>query len=214
MTVHSDAPQLFEIVEERYFSPHHLLLRTAGVALHEAHRTVYTYSAPMRESHTMSAILMSALSVEALCNAIGFRLIEGWEDYEQSKPWMKLRVLCKELHLPFDKGAEPWQSLKDLLEFRNKVAHGKSKWLKRVRSGLDQAALDAALAKHEPSGPPAEWEAKLTLVEAGKAVALARRVETLLTDALPEDLKLGIVVEGWIMKTQEIGVAGNQSPAT
>ena len=35
-------------------------------------------------------------------------------------------------------------------------------------------------------------------------MALARRVEALLTDALPEDLKLGIVVEGWTMKTREI----------
>lgn len=74
----------------------------------------------------MSAILLSALSVEALCNAIGYRLIEGWGDYEQSRPWLKLRVLCRDLDLPFDKGAEPWQSLKDLLDFRNKVAHGKT----------------------------------------------------------------------------------------
>lgn len=203
-----DAPRLFEIIEERYFSPHHLLLRTAGIALHEAHRRVYFHSTPMRESHTMSAILMSALSVEALCNAIGYRLIEGWGDYEQTTPWVKLRVLCKELKLPFDKGAEPWQSLKDLLDFRNKVAHGKPQWVRRVRSGLDQTALDAALAEHEPSASETWFEAKLRLEEAGKAVALARRVETLLTDALPEDLKLGIVVEGWTMKTREIEPVG------
>lgn len=205
MNGQANAPKFYEIVEERYFSPHHLLLRTAGVALHEAHRVCYG-STPMRESHTMSAILMSALSVEALCNAIGYRLIEGWDDYEQSKPWVKLRVLCKELKLPFDKGAEPWQSLKDLLDFRNKVAHGKPQWVRRVRSKLDQAALDGALAEHQPSGSEAWFEAKLRLEAAGKAVALARRVETLLTDALPEDLKLGIVVEGWIMKTREIGL--------
>jgi hypothetical protein len=204
MNAQADAQKLYEIVEERYFSPHHLLLRTAGFALHEAHRTVYYSSTPMRESHTMSAILMSALSVEALCNAIGYRLIEGWDDYEQSKPWVKLRVLCKELKLPFDKGAQPWQSLKELLDFRNKVAHGKPQWVRRVRNKLDQAALDAALAEHQPSATEAWFEAKLRLEEAGKAVALARRVEALLTDALPEDLKLGIVVEGWTMKTREI----------
>lgn len=204
MDAEGDSSKLYEIVEERYFSPHHLLLRTAGVALQEAHRRVYYGSTPMRESHTMSAILMSGLSVEALCNAIGYRLIEGWDDYEQSKTWVKLRVLCKELKLPFDKGAEPWQSLRDLLDFRNKVAHGKPQWVKRVRSELDGAALEAALAEHKPSTSEAWFEAKLTLEEAGKALAVARRVEALLTGALPEDLRLGIVVEGWIMKTTEI----------
>lgn len=174
------------------------------MALHEAHRRVYGHSAPMRESHTMTAILMSALSVEALCNAIGYRLIEGWEDYEQSKPWMKLRVLCKELKIPFDKGSEPWQSLKDLLDFRNKVAHGKPQWVRRVQSNLDEAAMDAALAEHRPSTSEAWFEQKLTQEGAGRAVAAARRVETLLTDALPDDLKLGIVVEGWTMTTREM----------
>lgn len=204
MSAQVDARKLYEIVEERYFSPHHLLLRTAGLALHEAHRRVYNSSTPMRESHTMSAILMSALSIEALCNAIGYRLIEGWEDYESSNPWMKLRVLCKELGLSFDKGVEPWQSLRELLDFRNKVAHGKPQWVRRVRTKLDQEAFDTALAEHEPSTSEAWFEAKLRLEEAGKAVALARRLETLLTDAMPEDLKLGIVVEGWTMKTKEL----------
>lgn len=204
MNASAEAPKRYEIAEERYFSPHHLLLRTAGIALHEAHRRVYSHSTPMRESHTMTAILMSALSVEALCNAIGYRLIEGWDDYEQSKPWVKLRVLCKELKIPFDKGSEPWQSLKDLLDFRNKVAHGKPQWVRRVQSNLDEAAMDAALAQHMPSTSEAWFEQKLTLEGAGRAVALARRVETLLTDALPDDLKLGIVVEGWTMTTREM----------
>lgn len=200
----ADAPKLYEITEERYFSPHHLLLRTAGAALHEAHRRVYSRSAPMRESHTMTAILMSALSVEALCNAIGYRLIEGWDDYEQSKPWMKLRVLCKELKVPFEKGSEPWQSLRELLDFRNKVAHGKPQWVRRVRTKLNKASTDAALAEHIPSASEAWFEQKLTLEVASRAVALARRVEALLTEALPDQLKLGIVVEGWTMTTREM----------
>lgn len=181
----------FETIEERFFSPHHMLLRMAGEALFASQRTLRP---PLKDEHLLTAMLMSALAVESLCNAVGHRVVGGWEDYEQIPAWAKIRLLCATLNIAYDRGAQPWQQLQVLLTFRNQVAHGKAEHI-RYRRVLTAEQADAAL--NSPSSmPPSKLEAKLTLENATAAFATAREVERILTENVPLELKLGLTVEG------------------
>jgi hypothetical protein len=183
--------QYFETIEERFFSPHHMLMRMAGEALFASQRTLRP---PLKDEHLLTAMLMSALAVEALCNAVGHRVVAGWEDYEQIPAWSKIRLLCTTLNIAYDRGAQPWQRLQALLAFRNQVAHGKAEHI-RHRRVLTAKQADAAL-NGAPTIPPAKLEAKLTLENALIAFATAREVEKILTENVPLELKLGLIVEG------------------
>ena len=110
-----------EVTEDRYFSPHHMLLRAASASVMEAQGTFVR----AREFHILTAMVMSALAVESLCNAVGYRVVPGWKDFEQISAWAKIRLICSALGIKYDKGSAPWQQLQILLTFRNAIAHGK-----------------------------------------------------------------------------------------
>jgi hypothetical protein len=183
--------QYFETIEEQFFSPHHMLMRMAGEALLVSQRMLRP---PLKEEHLLTTMLMSALAVEALCNAVGHRVVVGWEDYEQISAWAKIRLLCTTLNIEYDRGAQPWQRLQTLLAFRNQVAHGKAEHLRRRRV-LTAEQADSAL-NSPPTIPLSKLEAKLTVENASAAFAIAREVERILTENVPLELKLGLTVEG------------------
>lgn len=166
-------------------------MRMAGEALFASQRTLRP---PLKDEHLLTAMLMSALAVEALCNAVGHRVVAGWEDYEQIPAWAKIRLLCATLNIAYDRGAQPWQRLQTLLAFRNRVAHGKAEHIQR-RCVLTAEQADVAL-NSAPSAPPSKLEAMLTLENALVAFATAREVEKILTENVPLELKLGLTVEG------------------
>ena len=90
---------------ERPFSAHHMFLGAARVALQDSKdkRPGWFYS-------NLIAITMSALAIEALCNTVGERIIDDWKDFESASPVAKLRLLCENLSIDFDKSLEPWSS--------------------------------------------------------------------------------------------------------
>ena len=180
-----------EVTEERYFSPHHLLLRVASTSVMEAQGAFVR----AREFHILTAMVMSALAVESLCNAVGYRVVPGWKDFEQISAWAKIRLICGALGIKFDKGCAPWQQLQILLTFRNAIAHGKPERV--VVKGKFSMSDYKKLIINRFGEPLSKFEKGLTVENARLSVASVRMVENLLTSNLPVDCQMGLLVDAW-----------------
>lgn len=180
-----------EVIEERYFSPHHMLLRAASASVMEAQGTFVR----AREFHVLTAMVMSALAVESLCNAIGYRVVPGWKDFEQISAWAKIRLICSVLGIKYDKGSAPWQQLQILLTFRNAIAHGKPERV--VVKGKFSRSDYEKLVINRFGEPLSKFERELTVENARLSVACVRMVEDLLTSNLPADCQMGLLVDAW-----------------
>ena len=108
------------MTRERNFSAHHKLLGAARAAVKVAEAGQEGWSLSV-----ITAITLCGLAVEAICNAIGDRVVVDWDDFEAAPPKAKLRLLCDKLDVPYDKGREPWGTLMWLLRVRNAIAHAK-----------------------------------------------------------------------------------------
>ena len=173
------------VTKERKYSPHHTLLGAARVCLKLAEE-----KQPGSHYHEFTTIVMSALSLEALANAVGSRLITDWSDFESSSPWAKLRILCETLHLDFDRGKEPWSSAKWLCGFRNRAAHGKPEDLL-----LTKSVPEESFEKEMRNSPDSWLESQITLGNAKRAYKAASDIKLAFSVALPDDLKLGIYAD-------------------
>ncbi len=100
---------------------------------------------------TMSSLLLTAFTFEAYLNHLGSKTIKFWDDIESIKVLEKYSVLCKDLNIAPDFSQCPYQTLKTLFKFRNSIAHGKSKILKKTKavSFQDDPHIHA---------PKTEWE--------------------------------------------------------
>lgn len=180
-------PALFRKTEERTFFAHHMLLHVAELEIQGAES-----SERGRFNKCLTAMVMSALSVEALANAVGSRVTEDWPTYERMRPHEKLDYLVKRLEIARDPLQEPWSTLQYLGGFRNDIAHPKpeevitSRVLPEV--GLTKTAFDTPLSK---------LEREVTLGNAKRSYAAAHALKGLLTDALPETDRFGIYVDMW-----------------
>src|SRR5579862_7588166 len=101
--------------EERNFSAHHILYHAATRAndagKSEVRGSLYQHLAVMT---------FSSMAIEAFSNAVGERVISGWDDYEGLPPNAKLRLLSDKLGIEYNKGTEPWGSAIWLFKFRNR----------------------------------------------------------------------------------------------
>jgi hypothetical protein len=74
----------------------------------------------------VAAVAFSAFAVEAYLNHVGEKLLPFWSVVERLSWDSKLELLAKTLGLEPDFGRSPFQSLKDLFNFRNRLAHGRT----------------------------------------------------------------------------------------
>jgi hypothetical protein len=82
----------------------------------------------------LSSVVLMAFTFEAFLNHVGAATFECWEEeLERLRPWGKLQLLCEELKVSFPAGpgARPLQTIKELMKFRNTMAHGKTAELKQ-----------------------------------------------------------------------------------
>ncbi len=174
------------ITKERSFAPHHTFLGAARVSLELA-------KARSRGSHhhEFTAIVMSALSIEALANAVGARVMGDWKDFESSSPWAKLRLLCESLNIAFTRTIEPWSTAKWLCGFRNKAAHAKPEDLLEVKQ-----IPDDAFDQERFTWPESSLEHEITLGNAKRAYAAVEQIKLLLFNAMPEDTRTSIYTDG------------------
>lgn len=108
------------VTQKRHYSAHNALLRAADN---------YLFAAENQERFCSDgdfvSLVMSALAIESLCNTVGELICTDWKDYESAGPKAKIRLICSELAIPYDKDSEPFQGMHWLIKFRNKIAHAK-----------------------------------------------------------------------------------------
>lgn len=77
-----------------------------------------------------ASLLFTAFALEAYLNHLGPHLFKSWETFERKlTPSDKLTLLCEHLKLDLNWSARPWQTIKDLMRYRNTVAHGRGEKL-------------------------------------------------------------------------------------
>ena len=178
---------LFRKTEERTFFAHHMLLHVAELEINDAEASEVGCF-----NKCLTAMVMSALAVEALANAVGSRVAEDREAFEKMRPHEKLDHLVQRLTIARDPSKEPWTTLQYLGGFRNDIAHPKPEEVVNTRvlpqAGLTKTAFDTPLSK---------LEQEVTLGNAKRSFAAVQALKGLLTDALPETDRFGIYGDMW-----------------
>lgn len=88
-----------------------------------------------RKPDFLSALVMAAFSFEAYLNFLGKNLIPFWSNIDRISVRDKLLVICKHIAFEPDFGRSPYQSLNELWQFRNALAHARTETLVVVRDG-------------------------------------------------------------------------------
>ena len=113
-----------KVIKKRIFFPHVMYLDTAKHFCAELERKEYVSWYDL-----MACMTTTALSVEAILNTFGHIAIRDFTDFESSTPLVKMRILCEDLGIDFDKSRKPFNTIIQLLKLRNKFAHPKYKVL-------------------------------------------------------------------------------------
>ena len=174
-----------KVTTERPFSAHHMLIGAAQASLEDAKakRPGWFYS-------ELVTITLSALSIEAMCNAVGDRVIVDWKDFESSSPNAKLRLLCEHLKIQYDKSKEPWVSARWLYKLRNLIAHAKPE-LVREQAVFSREEYD----RRSPEFPKSKLEKEITLTNAARAWRTAEDIKDILTSKVPPENALGLYAD-------------------
>lgn len=182
----ADKPK-FRVRRERHFSAHHMLLGAAQSELDGLDQEKRGWFYP-----SLNAMTMSALALEALANAFGERLVDGWEDFERSPPLAKLRLVCRELKLELAFDKEPWSTVKWLLKFRNKIAHAKPRLVT-----TNHLWTEEEYERHRMDQPTSDLEAEITVQNARRAFHAADSVKELWCSKIPPDESFGLYSDSW-----------------
>lgn len=162
---------------KREFHPFHLLIDAAEDSLKE--RDNYQFGG---EAFALSAIILSALAIEALANSIGKYKVPDWSDYESASPMAKLRIISSEMNIEFDAHKSPWKEAKKLIKFRNSIAHAKPKTLE-----IDIEITEENI--HEILDPsPSEIEKEISYENAKMAVDTVNNLKSLLCSRLDTEI--------------------------
>lgn len=76
----------------------------------------------------LSSAVLTAFAFEAYLNHVGPSVMTCWSEVDRLPPWSKFRLLCEVLEVKFLDGPDkrPLQTIRNLIEFRNMTAHGRS----------------------------------------------------------------------------------------
>ncbi len=181
------------VTKKREFSAHNFLISSAFFNVREAEA-----SAVGSFHHQLAAIVLSGLALEALCNAIGDRVIERWKDFETGNPIAKLRVLVQSLGVDYDAEVEPWSSAVWLYSYRNKIAHAKPCMLESEIAFASHEAADA----HVKEMPMSDLERFITLGNAKRALSGVERVRDLFCGHIEFSKTFGLHSDGWSYSTK------------
>ena len=114
----------------------------------------------------MASLIFSAFALEAFLNHIGQNIFKCWEDLEKLSPSGKLNLIAEKLEIEKDDGKRPFQTVIELLRFRNEVAHGKTVYLKSE----DQiTVVDDKFDQHMQESLQTPWQQYCSLKNAERA---------------------------------------------
>jgi hypothetical protein len=173
------------VTKEREFFAHHMLLHAARIDVDHA-ATIQLGSF----NRTLSSMVLSALAIEALLNAVGSRVVPDWPAWERLKPFEKLDSLVATLKIVRDNRKAPWPALRFLAGFRNDIAHPKPERLQTART-----VPDSAVDKQLRERPESRLERDITVGNARRALAAVQSLKAILTDALPVEKRFGIYAD-------------------
>ena len=72
------------------------------------------------------SMIFSVFSVEAMANVYGSQLFNNqWKNFESTSIIGKIILVSKELGIDTDFSAQPWQTIQEMIKFRNWLAHAK-----------------------------------------------------------------------------------------
>jgi hypothetical protein len=182
----------FQKTQEREFFAHHMLLHAADRQIEEAQA-----SEVGQFNKCLSAIILCSLAIEALANAVGSRVVSNWESFERLSPLEKLDSLVKELTISRDQSKEPWSAVKQLVRFRNDIAHPKPEPIIEKKI-LPEVALEKTLFDI----PKSRIEREITIGNARRAHKAVSDLKAILADALPSEKRFGIYVDAWSGSTR------------
>ncbi|MEW6657129.1 MAG: hypothetical protein AB1424_00575 [Thermodesulfobacteriota bacterium] len=115
----------------------------------------------------MGSLILTAFSFEAYMNHIGPKVFSSWETALEKTlpPESKLEVIWERLEIDLPKNERPRQTVRDLIKFRNNVAHGKTVPIEENTTPDADQYLDEFLGKR----PLAIWEEYCTQENALRA---------------------------------------------
>jgi hypothetical protein len=185
--------ETIEVQSERFYSEHHRLLRIARHSLDNAKK-----KEPGWADDEFLAITLSALAIEAICNAVGEKAVSGWGDFESCNPTAKARIVCTHLHIEYDSSREPWTTLRWLSKFRNLVAHPKAEMIAESKVVSEQ--------EHEQGThrtvPKSKLEKLVTLQNAENAIKAVDAAFSLFCEKLSVEDSFGISGDMWSVSSQ------------
>jgi hypothetical protein len=175
-----------KVVRKRTFSAHHMLIGAARAAVDdaEAKRPGWSYI-------QLAAITLCGLAIEAICNAVGDRVVTDWKDFESANSNAKLRLLCERLNVQYDKNQEPWSTVRWLLKQRNAIAHAKPQ---RVEEEHVWSRDDY---DRRQDYPLSNLERQLTLDNAKRSLKATEDVLLRLTEVVPAEDSIGLYSDAW-----------------
>ena len=115
----------------------------------------------------MASLVFTAFMIEAYLNHVGPRIFKCWEDVERLSPSSKLNLIVEKLGIEKGEGKRPYQTLPELFEFRNKLAHGKSI---KLKSDNEVRIVDPSTDEYMNERLETEWEKYCTLENAKRAL--------------------------------------------
>ncbi|MEK6641915.1 MAG: hypothetical protein AABZ17_14730 [Nitrospirota bacterium] len=144
------------------------------------------------------AITLSALAIEAIYNAVGERVVNGWRDFESCNPTVKARIVCTRLHIEYDSSREPWATLLWLSKFRNLIAHPKAETIAESKVVSKQ--------EHEQgthrTAPKSKLEKRVSLQNAEKAIKAVDAALSLFCEKLSVEDRFGISGDMWSVSSR------------
>jgi hypothetical protein len=146
-------------------------------------------------SQFLSSAVLTAFAFEAYVNHVGPTVISCWKQLERLPPLSKFDLLCETLGVSFPEGLgrRPLQSVIKLLEFRNTMAHGRSR---DIKAGPELRDANDKLDQYLGQRPLAKWERLIQNADFARQVRDdLKEVLTLLHAARPEP-KEGLFVFG------------------
>jgi hypothetical protein len=183
----SAAPRI-EQVRERYYSAHNTFLHIAALELEVAKQGVVG-----EFNHALTSIMMSALAIEAMANAIGERALDDWADFESSSPYAKVRLIAERYSLKASAQSEPWGTVKWLCRLRNRLAHAKPE---KIRETTEVSQADCNNRDIRP--PQSKLEKEISEENARRALEGVELMKHTICDVLPVEMKLGLVSDAWM----------------
>jgi hypothetical protein len=109
------------VTKKRDYRPHYEALNAADVLLR-----LSSEKRPGWYYEWMGSLLFSAFAYEGYLNFLGRKLFPSWESFERRLSWeSKTKLIADRIGLKIDEGRKPFQSIKELFDFRDRIAHPK-----------------------------------------------------------------------------------------